>query len=462
MIHTNENIVNGKRKFGIRDQIGYLFGDLGSEGFFDISAAFLLVFYTDVFGISPALTGSIFLFARLWDAFMDVTAGRFIDRRPTTKDGKYKSWILRFSPIFMIASIIMYVKIPGLSSTGYFVYAAVTYILWGTCYSFAAVPYGSMAAVITDNSTERASLSTFRSMAGNFAQMTTKSLIPLFAFTNNKPDGNKFIFCAIVVAMIGMISYIIFYKFCTERIIVHKPKQRPSLLTSVKVLSKNKPFVSFICVGFFLVTTISVNGSLNAYLYKDYFESTAAMSLTGVILILNIILIAPLVGPISKRFGKKESASGALLFSAIAYFILFLIPTKNPYLFVGLNWIANAGIVFVNFINWAFISDISDYHENIIGTRQDGTVFSLYTFSRKMAQSVAGAAAGIILSAVGYVKAAKQPIEVALNIRNITLLFPVVSLFILFLIMTFVYPLTKEKVTQLRKELEEKRAETEE
>jgi len=168
---NNAEVVTSTIKFGLIDKLGYMFGDFGNDFFFIFASAFLMVFYTDVFGISPALTGMLFLVARLWDAVMDVAVGRFIDLRPTTKNGKFKPWIIRFAPILLIFGVLMFTKIPGLSNQFYLVYAFATYIIWGSLYSTVNIPYGAMASVITSDTVERASLSTFRSMGAALAGM---------------------------------------------------------------------------------------------------------------------------------------------------------------------------------------------------------------------------------------------------------------------------------------------------
>ena len=156
----NEQI-EGKteRPFGMKDKLGYLFGDFGNDFFFILVAAFLMVFYTDIFHINPAQVGLLFMVARLWDAFADMTWGRFIDTRKATKNGKFRPWIFRMSVPLVISGVLMFVTIPGMSDGFYLAYAYVTYIIWGTLYSTVNIPYGSMASVITADPVERTSLS---------------------------------------------------------------------------------------------------------------------------------------------------------------------------------------------------------------------------------------------------------------------------------------------------------------
>lgn len=119
------------RPFGMKDKIGYLLGDLGNDFTFVLVSAFLMVFYTDVFGISAAAVGTLFLIARLWDAVTDILIGRFIDIRKPGKNGKFRPWILKMSVPLAVSAVLMFIYIPGMSNTFYLVWAYVTYIIWG-------------------------------------------------------------------------------------------------------------------------------------------------------------------------------------------------------------------------------------------------------------------------------------------------------------------------------------------
>jgi GPH family glycoside/pentoside/hexuronide:cation symporter len=389
---------------------------------------------------------------------MDVAVGRFIDSRPATKNGKFKPWIIRFAPILLIFGVLMFTKIPALSNQFYLVYAFATYIIWGSLYSTVNIPYGAMASVITSDPVERASLSTFRSIGAAFAAMVVTAAVPMFVFVNNRPDSNRFFMMAVIMAVLAMTCYILCYKLSTERITVAASEKKGSLVVSLKGLVKNRPFIAIVFASLVLIIAMLLSGSLNTYLYKDYFENTKALSLSGAITILNVVIVAPAIAPLSKKFGKKESASVALLFSAVAYFLLYLIPIKNAYLFVGLNFIANLGYMLFNFMLWAFVTDVIDYQEYRTEMREDGTVYSVYSFMRKVGQAIAGAMGGLALGAAGYVaKAPQQAPEVITNIRNLATLIPAVSYLLVFLILAFAYPMTKEALTEIQAELDRRR-----
>jgi len=320
-MNNNDNVVLSDKKFGLRDKIGYMFGDFGNDFFFIFASSFLMVFYTDVLGIPPALSGTVFLVARFWDAFMDVAAGRFVDSRPTTKNGKFKPLIIRFAPVLVVFGVLMFTELPGLSSNAYLIYAFATYIIWGSLYSFVNIPYGSMASVITGDLVERASLSTFRSTGASLAGTTVSTVVPAVAFVNNKANANRFFTTAVVLAVFAMICYTLCYKLTTERIKTTNSKEKKSSLgVALKGLSKNRPFISQVCASLVLIIGQLFSGTLNTYLYKDYFKNTAALSLAGLITVLSIFIVGPVVAPLIKKFGKKESASVAVLFTSIGYF----------------------------------------------------------------------------------------------------------------------------------------------
>ena len=163
----------------MRDKFGYLFGDLGNDFFFMLVSSYLMVFYTDIFGISAAVVGVLFMVARLWDAVADVSWGRFIDTRKTAPNGKFKPWIFRMSFPLVITGVLMFVKIPGMSGGFYMAWAFITYILWGTFYSTVNIPYGSMASVITSDPVERSTLSTWRTVGAMIAKLIISAGAPL-------------------------------------------------------------------------------------------------------------------------------------------------------------------------------------------------------------------------------------------------------------------------------------------
>lgn len=455
---TNDD--SSVRKFGLRDKLGYMICEIGDDMLYFICTAFLMVFYTDVLFISPAVVGIILMVGKIWDAFMDVFIGRYIDDRKNSKNGRFKPMLIRFGPILGLATILLFTKIPGISNNVTIFYALVTYVVWGSIYSCVTIPFGALASVITSDPVERTSLSTFRGMGSSIGATSTIALVPMFIFINNKASSERFLVVTIVLAILATICYIISYKLITERVFVVENSNKPkiNLWASFKALGKNKPFMCVIGIAVVSLISQAISGAMSTYLYKDYFHNTVAMGIGGMLGILNIVLIAPLVAKIIKKFGKKEAASVALLVSSILYLILFLVPVHNAFLFVALNYIANLGYGFYGFTLWAFVGDAIDYQEYITEERQDGTIYALYSFIKKAAQAISGGAGAFVLGGIGYAaKAPHQTVEVAGKIRNIATITPSIGYLLMFLILFFLYPMTQEALKEIQDELERRR-----
>ncbi len=445
------------KKFGIADKIGYMFGDFGNDFFFILVASFLMLFYTDIMGINGAIVGVLFLVARVWDAIMDVSWGRFIDSRKPGKKGKFKPWMMRMSLPLVIFGVLMFIKIPGMSNQFYMVYAFATYIIWGSLYSTVNIPYGSMASVITGDPTERASLSTFRSIGASIAGTVVSVVVPLVVFVNNKADAGRFSIIAIVFAILAMCCYSLCYFLTTERIVSQDTGNKLYWKVTLAGMKRNRPLIALIAAALVLLISTMLVSAMNSYMFKDYFQNTKALSIAGLISTVTPILLAPFIAPIIKKFGKKESASVAVLIAAIAYLGLFLYPSKNIIPFLVIMFIGYLGIGLFNTTIWAFVTDVIDYQEYLTDTREDGTIYSIYSFARKIGQALAGGLSGLALTKVGYVAgAAAQTEQVSNSIKSFATLIPAIAYLIVFLILAFVYPLNKAKLVELTKNLEER------
>ncbi|MBB6283705.1 MFS transporter [Geobacillus subterraneus] len=450
---------NKVRPFGIRDQIGYLFGDFGNDFFFILVASFLMVYYTDVFGLNAALVGTLFLIARLWDAVADVAWGRFIDTRKPSKHGKFKPWIFRMSFPLVISGVLMFVYIPGMTTGFYEAYAFVTYLLWGTLYSTVNIPYGSMASVITSDPVERTSLSTFRTMGAMLAGLIINTVGPLILFVNNEANANRFFLAAVIFGILSLVCYMACYKLSTERIVLQESEStKLNLGKTLKGLLKNKPLIWILIASLTFMVCFMLIGAVNVYLFKDYFGSAKSLSLVGLLQSVAVFVAMPFVKPLVAKFGKKETAAAGLLLAAVVYVLLYFLPQLTVVQFIALLTVAMFGYGFFNLVIWAFVTDVIDYHEYLTGLREDGTVYSIYSFSRKVGQAVAGGFGGWAIAAVGYNAGLKEQAESTLHgIYMLGTLVPGLTLLTIALILIFLYPLNKERTTRLAIELEEKR-----
>lgn len=448
------------RPFGMRDKLGYLFGDFGNDFFFLLVSSFLMVYYTDVYGISAGFVGVLFLIARLWDAVADVTWGRFIDTRKPGKNGKFRPWIFRMSFPLVFSGVLMFVHIPGMSTGFYEAYAFVTYIVWGTLYSTVNIPYGSMASVITNDPVERASLSTYRTIGATLAGLIINAVGPLIVFVDNKADADRFFMAAVLFGLLSISCYIACYKLSTERIVSPAScTEKMDLKKTMKGLIKNKPLIAILFVSLMFMMNMMLVGAVNVYLFKDYFSSAATLSLVSIGQTIAVLMVAPFVKTLTTKFGKKEMSIVGLTIASATYFLLFFLKDIDAMTFVIFTFVGNIGYGLFNTVIWAFVTDVIDYQEFLTGLREDGTVYSVYSFARKVGQALAGGIGGFAIAAVGYDAARETQTQAALDgIHTLATLIPAVVYLACLLILVFFYPLNKKRLAKMVEDLAAKRA----
>ncbi len=448
------------RKFGARDKWGYLFGDFGNDFFFLFVVSYLMVYYTDIYHLNPLAVGGLFAIARLWDAFADIAWGRFIDTRKPSKHGKFRPWIFRMSFPLVISGVLMFVHIPGMSHGFYLAYAYVSYILWGTLYSTVNIPYGSMASVMTADPLERTALSSWRTVGSQLAGFIINVFGPMILFVNNEASANRFLMVAIIFGILAIACYMACYNLTIERVTIADKENQPKVKTSetLKGIVKNKPLLWFLVASLTFMVTIMFIGSVNVYLFKDYFRNTSGLSIIGFVQSGAVIILAPFILKLVKKFGKKEVSSIGVLVGAVSYAALYMLPNLSMTVFIGILTIANLGFAALNLVIWAFVTDVIDYHEYLTGLREDGTIYSIYSMARKIGQAVAGGIGGAAIAAVGYNAELKaQTADTLSGIHMLGTLVPAILLGIVFVVIAFLYPLNKKRTEKLAVDLAEKR-----
>ncbi len=454
------------RPFGIRDKIGYMFGDFGNDFSFIFASNYLMVFYTKVLGLSGFAVGMLFLGARFLDAFTDVTMGRIVDNMQPARDGRFRSWIRRMCVPVAAASSVMYLYfVRDWAYQAKLAYVIVTYLLWSSfCYTAINIPYGSMASVISPDVKDRASLSTFRSIGASLAGLVVGVLVPLIVYETDV-EGNQivkpvsFTVTAFVFGVLAVGCYILCYLLCRERVFFEKKDgKRESAGDMLRSLGRNRPLLALVCAALVLLLATLMGQAMNNYLFLDYFKNAKALSAVNVVGIGGTLLLAPFISVIAARFGKKEAGAVGMLAAGAVYLLLFFLRVKSIPLFMALLFLGTLGTGLFNMIIWAFITDIIDYQEIATGRREDGTVYAVYSFARKVGQALAGGLGGFVLTAIGYIsEAPSQTQAVAERIYTVATLVPGVCYLAVFFIIQFAYPLGRTEVEKNAAVLREKR-----
>ena len=459
--------MNGSTKpFGIKDKLGYLFGDFGNDFTFLFSSSFLMKFYTDIMGVSAGVVGIVMMVARIVDAFTDVAMGRICDKSKYTAHGKFKPWIRRMCGPVAISSFLMYQG--SLSSLPYgfkVAYLFVTYILWGSVfYTSINIPYGSMASSISSEPEDRQSLSTFRTLGGMLAGGFVTAGVPLIAFKKDPTlgidviDSTRFTVTAGIFSFFAVICYLLCFSLTTERVRTEASipsAENNNVFTMLKNAAKNRALISIICASVVMLLAQLTMQQMSNYVYPITYGNAKMISLSTVLMTVGMAIAAIFAKPLARKIGKAEISVISNLFAGITTLLLFFIKPENVYVYIafqGLSWI---GLGIFAMVSWALITDVIDYSEIKNGVREDGSVYALYSFARKLGQAASSGVSGALLSMIGY-NADKVTDEIKEGIFNISTLVPAIGLILLAAILWFWYPLHKKQVDENVRILKEK------
>ncbi len=451
--NSMENATKSVPAFGMKDKLGYMFGDFGNDFTFILSSSFMLKFYTDVMGVAPGVVGVLMMAARFVDAVTDVTMGQIVDRSKPTKDGKFKPWIKRMCGPVAIASFLIYQSGFANMSMGFKVFwMVVTYILWGSIfYTSINIPYGSMASAVTADPKERADLSTWRTIGGTLAGLAIGVGTPLVAYEvvdgNTVLSGTRMTIIAGVFSVCAIICYLLCFNLVRERIPVEANTQKLEVGKLLKSLVTNRALLGIIAAAILLLLGMLGMQGMAGYVFPNYYGSASAQSLSSLVgSIVVLAICAPFASKLAAKFGKKELSIASCSFGAVVYVICLIVRPQNPYVYVVFYTLAYVGLGFFNTVIWAMITDVIDDAEVKNGVREDGTIYSVYSFARKLGQAFSSGMVGALLSMIGYTTETAFDPAVTSGIFNLSCIIPAVGLAAVALALMFIYPLDKKRV----------------
>jgi GPH family glycoside/pentoside/hexuronide:cation symporter len=461
--------MRNNNKLSLVEKISYGSGDFASSIFWALFSMFLLFFYTDVFGITAAAAGTMFLVTRLWDALNDPLMGMIGDRTKT-KWGKFRPYLLFVALPFAIIGILTFTT-PDMNSSNKLIYAYVTYTLMMMVYTAINVPYASLLGVMTKDSKERTSLASFRFL-GSFAggllvTATANSLIDYFSADADMAIGyrNTIAIYAVVAAI-----FFIFTFLGTKERLDPKEVKESSFKDDLQDLLQNKPWFIMLGATVSLLVFSSLKGNAILYYFKYYVGSqnviffgelehgalSAAFMTSGQIAaILGVILVTPLAG----KIGKKNTFLLSGLVCAVLCILFFFIPPHQIVFIFLINLFIAMSSGAVGPLIWSIYGDISDYSEWKTGRRATGLIFSSSSMSQKLGWTIGGAISGWTLSAFGFVANEIQTDESIMGIRLMISFFAAGGA-LLSVAFMYYYPLSEDYIIEIKEELEKNRSKT--
>lgn len=460
---------NGKRKFGMRDLLAYAAGDLGCNMSFALKSSIMAIFWTQFMALGETLYATLLLVVQFWDAINDPILGSMFDAdRRKYKHGKFKTYIFIGAIGLLFSGLFFFLPFPNAPKLMRCVLFVLGYVLWDAFYTLANVPYGSMMSVITTDGSERAQLSTWRSIGSMIGNILPMVLLPILCYdASNNLKGEVVFIAALVMGVIGLISFIFMLKTTTIRVeensvTISEEAPKFNVFKAMGNFLKNPPAIGATLAA--MAMFIGMQGSTTAttVLFQSYFGNAQISGIIMLISYLPMFLFMPFIKKIVDKFGKKESCAVGAAVSTFGALLLFL-PlgpgTAGLIGYVVAQVFYGLGLGFYTCVSWALMADAIDYNEWKNGTKEEGTVYSLHSFFRKLAQGLGPSLVIVIMGALGYVGELKadQPFWVAENMKWLVAALYTFSAVVMFISLAFIYNLDKKRVAQMTQELNERR-----
>jgi glucuronide carrier protein len=429
------------KRLGPTQYLGYASGDAANNLAFSMSSLFLLLYYTDVAGISAAAVGTMFLVVRFWDAVADLFAGRLVDKAQT-RWGKFRPFILFGALPLLLMSVAVF-SIPGPlhgTSAG-LVWAYITYAALGLLYSLVNIPYGSLAAAMTQMPAERAKLATWRVYGSNL----TILMLAFVVAPQIKGSGNlqhSLTITTLVFVVVGAVLYL--FTFLTAKEQVQRDVPQVSLRQSFATLKTNRPLIMLCVSSLMFLTGMIAASTVGAFYARDVLGNANLFIYMTLVQTAGTFVIAAFVPWIVRSLGKKP---GYLILGLVAIAAgagITLAPAAIPAIALIFFFLLGIGVGGVNTLMWALEADTVEYGEWKTGVRTEGTTYALFSFTRKMGQALGGSAAAYTIGLGGYLAgkgvvqtdSAKTAIKVAAGVLP-------AAFILLALVLMFFYPLTE-------------------
>ena len=469
---------NGKRKFGIRDSIAYAAGDLGCNMSFALKSTMAL-FWTQVMGLS--LWYSLLLvIVQVWDAINDPLIGSIIDSdRRHYKKNKFLSYIWFGSIGLIVGGALCFLPFPAAPLWAKIIIFIAGYVVWDAFYTIANVPYGSLLSLISKEPADRASLSAWRSIGSMVGNMLPMVILPFLIYNEDESLNGTMVFvAALVMGVLGFICFQFMIRNTEIRVEddvkVSEEQPKFNVLVALKNFCLNRPAVgaTIAAMGMF----IGMQGAATAVsvVFQIYFKNTEISGIVQMFAMIPIVVFTPLARKMVTKYGKKELSIIGALCSIVGALGLFIITPNNTgldlVLYILCQLVYSLGLGIYSTVSWAMMGDAIDYNEWKTGKREEGVVYSLHSFFRKLAQGVGPAVALVIMNGLGYVNNAVDEFgnpkidvtllgwDVAVNLRVLVAALFLVAAIMQFVGLALVYNLDKKTLAKMNKDLAERHA----
>ena len=477
---------NGKRKFGMLDKIAYAAGDFGCNMSFSLKGT-VQTFWLAYMMIETGLLSLLLLIVQIWDAINDPIIGAMIDAdKRKYKMGKFKTYIFIGALGLLVAGALVFIPARNADLWLKCVLFIVGYIIWDACYTIANVPYGSMLSLVTTDGAERSQLSTWRSIGSMFGNLIPQMILPMLIWEkafdeNGKPIldelgeqvevliGDRVFWAALIMGVLGFIAFMFMIKKITIRVDESSVKtseggERFNVLQAFGNFMKNRPAVGATVAAMAMFLGMNSATTATTIMFATYFKKASLSGLVMAIGFVPMLFFMPFIKKIVNKYGKKESSAVGALVSVVGGVLMLifpLIPNKTValVLYVLSLSIFGIGMGIYTCVSWAFMADAIDYNEWKTGKREEGVVYSLHSFFRKLAQGVGPSIVLLLMGALGYVSELGTKGQSPATAYNMCWLVAGLYLFsavLMFVSIAFIYNLDKKTLAKMESDLKAK------
>ncbi len=459
---------NGFRKFSMVDNLAYAAGDFGCNMSFALKGTMAL-FWTQFMGMD--LWYSLLLIVvQVWDAINDPLIGSIVDAdKHIYKRNKFLQYIWVGSIGLIVGGAMCFLPFPNAPVWAKAIIFIAGYVIWDAFYTVANVPYGSLLSLISNDPGDRASLSAFRSIGSLVGNMAPMVILPFIIYdANNNLIGERVFFAALLMGFLGFLCFQFMIKKTVIRvnteITLKEDAPKFNVFKAMGNFIKNRPAMGATVAAFGMF--IGQQGAATAVqvLFQSYFKNSQVSGLVQMFAMIPILLFTPLARKMVNKYGKKELSTVGAIASCIACGLMLVLPITPDMtglaIYVVCMLLNSLGLGIYSTVSWGMMGDAIDYNEWKTGNREEGTVYSLHSFFRKLAQGIGPSIVLVIMVALGYVGTlgADQSAQTALNMRYLVAALYLFSAVMQLVGNAFIYNLDKKTTAQMMAELEARHA----
>ena len=451
-----------KRPFGMRDNLAYAAGDFGCNMSFALKGT-MAIFWTQFMGMD--LWYSLLLvIVQVWDAINDPLIGSMIDAdKHQYKRNKFLQYIWAGSIGLIVGGACCFLPFPNAPTWAKMIIFIAGYVVWDAFYTVANVPYGSLLSLISSKPADRASLSAWRSVGSIGGNMLPMMILPFIIYdADNNLIGERVFIAALIMGVLGFICFQFMIKNTEIREntdVKLDDSVKFNVIEAMGNFLRNRPAVgaTLAAMGMF----IGMQGASTAVtvLFQSYFHNVQFSGIVSMFSLIPVMVFTPLARKFVTKYGKKELATVGAICSMVACALMFVLPItpdmNGVMIYILCQLVNSLGMGIYSTVSWAMMGDAIDYNEWKTGKREEGTVYALHSFFRKLAQGVGPALAVAIMTLLGYVGAneGNQTVEVANRMRYLVPALYLVSAVMQFVGLSLVYNLDKKSLAKMNEEL---------